>query len=415
MGACVSSVEVESEEYINTGGLNSLPMGYDSLRTSIHCSGLEKGTRLSTGSTNEPVTLKGATTKRISSESLLKKKSKQHVLLLGTSGSGKTTLMKHLRVMYNKGHFHEEKVMYKKTILNILVSSVRQLIEYVGEKNKQERTQVSEYLKIRMNRVKQIQQVEEMTADEREALNTLCSNRTFCDVLEEKARKFSATAQYFINSVGRITKQDWIPEEQDILMVGQTTHGACVMDLKIQRKHRLRVVDVGGLRKERRKWPHFFDGVTAVVFCVSLSDYDECLDEDPTVNKMQESLQLFAEMLKNEALKDATILLFFNKKDLFREKIKKTNITTAFPDYTGAQDYDDALDFIHQQFLRLSKHSCLNISMESEDDFVDFVPQPSRPIFCHTTCAVSFVDMQQEWGMALRSILARPRLRAESY
>lgn len=68
-------------------------------------------------------------------------------------------------------------------------------------------------------------------------------------------------------------------------MVGQASHGACVMELKLQKKQRLKVVDVGGLRIERRKWPHFFEGVTAVVFCVSLADYDEQLEEDPTVNR----------------------------------------------------------------------------------------------------------------------------------
>lgn len=56
--------------------------------------------------------------------------------------------MKHLRVMYNKGHFHEEKLMYKKTILTLLVNSVVQLIEYVGEKNKVENLHLSEYVQV---------------------------------------------------------------------------------------------------------------------------------------------------------------------------------------------------------------------------------------------------------------------------
>lgn len=87
MGACASSVEVESEEYINTGGLNSMP-----LKSSLHVNGLEKGSRASTNSllfSGEQVSLKlgSSTTKRISSESLLKKKdNKQHVLLLGMLG-----------------------------------------------------------------------------------------------------------------------------------------------------------------------------------------------------------------------------------------------------------------------------------------------------------------------------------------
>ena len=38
---------------------------------------------------------------------------------------------------------------------------------------------------------------------------------------------------------------------------------------------RLRMIDVGGLRSERKKWIHFFECVTSIVFCAALSDYDQ--------------------------------------------------------------------------------------------------------------------------------------------
>ena len=41
-----------------------------------------------------------------------------------------------------------------------------------------------------------------------------------------------------------------------------------------------RVIDVGGQKSQRKKWIHFFEGVTAVVFFVSLSSYDEFVEED---------------------------------------------------------------------------------------------------------------------------------------
>lgn len=44
--------------------------------------------------------------------------------------------------------------------------------------------------------------------------------------------------------------------------------------------HFHRMVDVGGQRSERKKWIHCFEGVTAIVFCVSLSAYDLVLAED---------------------------------------------------------------------------------------------------------------------------------------
>lgn len=41
-----------------------------------------------------------------------------------------------------------------------------------------------------------------------------------------------------------------------------------------------RVIDVGGQKSQRKKWIHFFEGVTGVVFFASLSSYDEFVEED---------------------------------------------------------------------------------------------------------------------------------------
>ena len=38
--------------------------------------------------------------------------------------------------------------------------------------------------------------------------------------------------------------------------------------------------DVGGQRSERKKWIHCFEGVTAIIFIVGLSEYDLVLAED---------------------------------------------------------------------------------------------------------------------------------------
>lgn len=38
--------------------------------------------------------------------------------------------------------------------------------------------------------------------------------------------------------------------------------------------------DVGGQRSERKKWIHCFEAVTAVLFLVAISGYDQCLVED---------------------------------------------------------------------------------------------------------------------------------------
>ena len=39
---------------------------------------------------------------------------------------------------------------------------------------------------------------------------------------------------------------------------------------------------MGGQRSERKKWIHCFEDVTAIIFCVAMSEYDQVLHEDET-------------------------------------------------------------------------------------------------------------------------------------
>jgi hypothetical protein len=50
------------------------------------------------------------------------------------------------------------------------------------------------------------------------------------------------------------------------------------------------------------------------------------LAEDSEVNRMSDSLQLFSAVANNEFLRLKPFIIFFNKTDLFREKIVRKSI-----------------------------------------------------------------------------------------
>jgi len=109
--------------------------------------------------------------------------------------------------------------------------------------------------------------------------------------------------------------------------------------------------DVGGQRNERKKWKNIFQDVTAVIFVVSLSEFDQTCYEDDITNRMTESLELFSETVNNEYFKNSTIIVFFNKVDIFKEKIKKFNLKEYFKDYKGENNFEDAIQYISQKYL----------------------------------------------------------------
>jgi hypothetical protein len=96
-----------------------------------------------------------------------------------------------------------------------------------------------------------------------------------------------------------------------------------------------RMLDVGGQRSERKKWLHCFEQVTAVIFCVALSEYDQVLREDETQNRMHESLMLFDQIVNSYWFRNTTFILFLNKIDLFKQKIEKVDLKVCFPNYIG--------------------------------------------------------------------------------
>lgn len=92
-------------------------------------------------------------------------------------------------------------------------------------------------------------------------------------------------------------------------------------------------IDVAGQRNERRKWIHFFDGVTAMIFVASLSCYNQQMREDPETNMMKDQLTLFDQMINGKLFKDTNVILFLNKRDLFEDKIATVPLDVCFPDY----------------------------------------------------------------------------------
>jgi guanine nucleotide-binding protein G(i) subunit alpha len=98
-----------------------------------------------------------------------------------------------------------------------------------------------------------------------------------------------------------------------------------------------RLIDVGGQRSERKKWIHHFEDVDMVLFLVALSEYDQALYEDGSVNRLQEALDLFNSICQSPWFKRTAVQLVFNKTDLFREKLKRSPLQVHFPDFQGKE------------------------------------------------------------------------------
>src|SRR5205823_3429769 len=121
--------------------------------------------------------------------------------------------------------------------------------------------------------------------------------------------------------------------------------------VRVRARARRRAQDVGGQRSERKHWRECVEGTLAIMFVASLSDYDLPLREDPSTGRLKEALLLWEDVCASSRVADKAIILFLNKVDIFKEKCTRKSIRCCFPDYTGADTFAAASDFIRQRFL----------------------------------------------------------------
>ncbi|KAF9409061.1 guanine nucleotide-binding protein subunit alpha [Podila epigama] len=290
------------------------------------------------------------------------------MLLLGAGESGKSTILKQMKLIHDNGYTKEERESYKEIIFSNTVQSMRVILEAMDtmelplfiESNRS-------HAAIIMSLPIQIEG-EYMPHEVAVAVQNLWQDPSVQQAFQRSREyQLNDSAQYYFDSIERISKSDYTPTDQDVLRSRVKTTGInettfLVGDLTY------RMFDVGGQRSERRKWIRCFEDVTAIVFLVAISEYDQLLLEDETVNRMQEALTLFDSICNSKWFVKTSIILFMNKIDRFKEKLPISPLKKYFEDYDGDNDFESASQFI------LNKFTSLNAS-------------DTKQIYAHFTCA----------------------------
>lgn len=328
------------------------------------------------------------------------------LLLLGAGESGKSTIVKQMKLLHpvndreEAGFSQAEKEEAKFAIYANIMDSIVALLEATTDLDiplengqlRQDKSTVLEYATSLVNKHRKQQNsvgtTEQATppdvvlppvfpALERppgsivKAIENLWLSSGVQQAYQRRNEfQLADSAAYFLCNVAKYTSDNYVPSDQDILRTRVRTTG--IVKIEFEYKSLVfHMFDVGGQRSERKKWIHCFDNVDCVLFVVAMSEYDQMLVEDRSVNRMQESLTLFADIVNNEFFKEMPFIVFFNKHDLFKEKVRTKSIRVAFPLYPGSlNDADASADFIVDTFLSQSK-----------------VELKKRPMYPHLTTA----------------------------
>lgn len=332
------------------------------------------------------------------------------LLLLGAGESGKSTIVKQMRILHVNGFSEDE----KKQKIEDIKKNIRDAILTITGAMSQLNPPVTLENPENQSRVDYIHNVA--------SAHDFDYPPEFYDIAEELWRdkgvhacfersneyQLIDCAKYFLDQVRIIKNPNYSPTEQDILRCRVLTSGIFETRFQVE-KVNFHMFDVGGQRDERRKWIQCFNDVTAIIFVTACSSYNMVLREDPTQNRLRESLDLFKSIWNNRWLRTISVILFLNKQDLLAEKVKagKSRLEDYFQEFTRYQTPLDATPdpgedplvirakyFIRDEFLRIStasgdgKHYC----------------------YPHFTCAVDTENIRRVFNDC-RDIIQRMHLR----
>jgi guanine nucleotide-binding protein G(i) subunit alpha len=290
--------------------------------------------------------LDGKARKRADQEDTVRK-----LLLLGAGESGKSTVFKQMIKLYGKGFSDVDRLNFKGPLVENIVEGAYRLIVAAETEHLALQPENAASAKYISDNHKKLQQLNPMAVDH---IRKVWSDPAIKEAYNRRS-KFQVfdSCSYFLDKIQTIAEEKYLPSDDDLLRVRVRTTGMIQEEFDFKGL-RMRMMDVGGQRNERRKWIHCFEDVTAVIFVAAISEYDQKCFEDEETNRILESINLFEETINSTWFAKTSIILFLNKSDLFRDKFDKSPLKDYFPSFEGSTA-DQGIEFFSNMYRSKTK------------------------------------------------------------
>ncbi|VDM31618.1 unnamed protein product [Hydatigera taeniaeformis] len=288
----------------------------------------------------------------------------QKILLLGTGESGKSTFLKQIRIITGKSFTDTEMGAFKSLIYDNIYTGVLYLLQarstlgiaWTGSGGKA--AVAAKQLEEHFRRNQALRREHSLRCNgvfpwsEKEFLelaplfHAIWSDSSIHTVFNQRNRfiteGFSENTRYYLNRLQRIATPDYIPTHEDIVWSRRPTDSIIEEEIMVHGTPFV-FIDVGGQTKERRKWCQTFTDMVAILFLVGSSHYDELYIDRVTGecrNKLREAMTVFEGLINYDAFRRVSIIIFFNKSDLLKEKIEAhiSGIRAHFPEFPNDED-----------------------------------------------------------------------------
>ncbi|KAF7292154.1 hypothetical protein MIND_01242400 [Mycena indigotica] len=222
-------------------------------------------------------------------------------------------------------------------------------------------------------------------------LQRLWAHPAVKEVLARRGLRLQEESGFFLDELKEVTAPRYVPTDEHILRARLKTLGVSEHRMRLNDPNgaitrEFRIFDVGGQRSmvsvtsrlrlhslpfplifggascllnfpRPPRWVPYFDDMDAIIFLAPISAFDQALVEDRRVNRLADSLDLWAQVITHPLLAKTNIILFMNKIDLMQAKLAAgVRLADFYPAYgRRPNDFDSASKFLKKQFGAILK------------------------------------------------------------
>ncbi|CAK5284888.1 unnamed protein product [Mycena citricolor] len=178
----------------------------------------------------------------------------------------------------------------------------------------------------RQGQAMSVDEATEILASLSEDISALWNDEDVQLLLQENRVRMEDQPGFFLADTERITSRDYVPSDNDVVRARLRTLGVQEWRIVLENGDSFGsewvIYDVGGSRSMRHAWLPYFDSMNAIIFLAPISCFDERLEEDPSVNRLEDTLLLWRAIVSSKLLAETTLVVFLNKCDLLKRKLQ---------------------------------------------------------------------------------------------
>ncbi|KAJ7721957.1 guanine nucleotide binding protein, alpha subunit [Mycena maculata] len=199
-----------------------------------------------------------------------------------------------------------------------------------------------------------------------EDMKALWNHQTVQALLVRQNLRLQEAAGFFLDCLDEVTAPRYLPSDDHILRARLKTLGVSEYRIRMTSggmtgsiSRDWRIYDVGGHRSLRPAWAPYFDDMDSIIFLAPISAFDQVLAEEPRVNRLADSVNLWTTIVSNKLLANTNVILFLNKIDIMKSKLESGIKLVDYVNSYGRRpnDLENASNYLRKKFAGIQREN----------------------------------------------------------